>query len=93
MAKTTKSGGRLMDIMKDSFASGIGFLLAIAVMMCISVALFISGFLIVKKNAQSMPMKVLGYVLMGLGCAVGLGFGGSMLLSTIASDASIMDAV
>lgn len=80
------------SFIKAGFGLGIGSILAMIIFMIIALALFIPGFIIVKKQhakpkgERETGLLVTGYVLMGLGVVLGLGFGGSALLSLLSED-------
>lgn len=80
------------SFIKMGFGLGIGSMLATIIFMIIAAALFIPGFIIVKKQhanpkeEREKGLLITGYVLMGLGAVIGVGFGASTLLSLIGED-------
>jgi hypothetical protein len=74
------------------FGLTLGSIAATIIFIAIGLLLFIPGFLIVKKeqkkpgDQQSMGLKVMGYILMILGCIVALGLGFGMLLGLLAEE-------
>lgn len=69
-----------------------GGLVATVLLMFLAIVLFIPGFIIVNiqnkkpKEQQNMGMKIFGYILMVLGCVLGIGLGFSILLGLIGGE-------
>lgn len=67
--------------MKAGFGLGLGSAMAAVLFVAVGVALFVPGYIIVAKQnkkpkeERSTALLVTGFVLMGLGMIVGLGFG------------------
>ena len=74
------SGG-IKDYMKIGFGLGLGSALSYMILLFFALLLFIPGFLIVlkqnklPKEKRSTGWQVFGFILMGLGMLLGLGFG------------------
>jgi hypothetical protein len=71
----------LGEYAKMGFGLGIGSLFITIILILVAAAIFIPGFIIVKKenkkekDDKSKGMLILGYILMGLGMIIGIGFG------------------
>ncbi len=80
VAAPAVSGG-IKDYMKIGFGLGLGSSLAYMILIFFAMLLFIPGFIIVykqnklPKEARSTGWMVFGFILMGLGMILGLGFG------------------
>lgn len=78
---------KLKSLVKTGFGLGIGIGLASMIFLAVGMALFIGGYVMfMKEKKSSQPVqskKIFGIVLMGLGCIIGLGFGGPILLDSI----------
>lgn len=80
-----------MSMARPGFALGLGVYAAIIVYMLIAVSFFIGGFVLLKteqkkpKNNQNTGLIVLAYILMIIGCIVGLGFGAGEILSNLSN--------
>jgi hypothetical protein len=77
---------------KAGFGITLGGIGAMAIAIILGLALFIPGFVIVNleqkkpKDKQRLSMKVIGYVMMCLGVALGLGIGAGSLLTELGSE-------
>lgn len=83
---------RTRGYVQAGFGLGIGSLAAAVLYLLVAAALFIPGFLIVSKQ-HKLPKErrvtstlVCGYILMGLGMVVGLGFGAGTFFELLSSD-------
>ena len=80
------------EFIKMGFGLGVGSMLATVIFLIIAVALFIPGFIIVKKQhakpkeQRDKALLITGYVLMVLGAILGLGFGAGAMLSLLGDD-------
>lgn len=91
MAKSKRSLKQpsLMSYARPAFGMGLGLFGSLIVYMLIAVIFFISGFVLLKqeqkkpKDKQNTSLIILAYVLMVIGCAVGLGFGAGELLGEL----------
>ena len=78
---TPASGPSFGAYVKAGFGVGLGTAAVIIILTLLAVAFFIPGFIIVRrqfklpKEERSTGMIVLGFILMGIGMIVGLGFG------------------
>jgi hypothetical protein len=93
MAKSRKmSKMGIMNYAKPAFGIGLGAFGSLIFYMFIAVILFVPGFILVKKeNAkpaekQSDGMKAFGYVLMGFGMIIGMGFGAGMFFGELSGE-------
>ncbi len=90
MAK--KANGPITSAFKFGFGASLGFILSRVLFLLVGMALFIPGMIMYKnekKKTQSQKSTtnvVIAFVLMGLGCVLGLGFGAGELLGSIASE-------
>jgi uncharacterized membrane protein HdeD (DUF308 family) len=81
----TPQGDGFGDIVKYSFASGLGFMGSVVVYMFIGMLFLIPGiYLVMKehkkpKEKRSTGMQILGVILIAIGCVIGLGMGSSFL--------------
>ena len=79
----------LMSFARPAFGMGLGLFGSLIVYMLIAVIFFISGFVLLKQekkkpeDKQNTSLIILAYVLMVIGCAVGLGFGAGELLGEL----------
>jgi len=77
------------SLVRAGFGLGVGSLLATIIFMLVAAALFVPGFIMVKKQQQkdkkerNMTVLVIGFVMMGLGVVIGLGFGASIFFSAL----------
>ena len=82
----------IMEYARIGFGSGLGIFASMVLFILVGLALFIPGLILVNreqkkpKDKQNNTMKIVGYVLMGIGAAVGLGVGASTLFSEISSE-------
>lgn len=87
-------GSSMGSFVRAGFGLGIGSILAMMLFMIVAVALFIPGFIMVKREQrkkkdgkeQNKTNLVVGYVLMGLGMIVGLGFGAGIFFSMLGGE-------
>jgi hypothetical protein len=88
--KTSKMG--MMNYAKPAFGMGLGLFGSLIFYMLIAVLLFVPGFIIVKKerakpkDKQSDGMKALGYILMGFGMIIGMGFGAGIFFGELGGE-------
>lgn len=81
----TPQGEGFGDIVKYSFASGLGFMGSVVVYMFVGMLFLIPGiYLVMKehkkpKEKRSTGMQILGVILIAIGCVIGLGMGSSFL--------------
>lgn len=81
--------GKYANIFKESAAGSAGFLAAFSGALLIGMAFGIPGFILVarenkKPKAQrNMTLLVLGFILMILGAAIGLGFNTGGIINSI----------
>jgi len=72
--------GKYANIFKESAAGGAGFLAAFSGALLLGMALGIPGLILVTrenkkpKSKRDMTLLILGFILMILGAAIGLGF-------------------
>lgn len=77
------------DYFKAGFGIALGSIVALMIFMLVAIGLFIGGWIIVHKELKkpkeqrSTSMMVIGFILMGLGMVVGLGFGAPMFFSSL----------
>lgn len=92
MAKASvrrSSGPGLGSLIKFGFGIGIGSILAMLIFLALGVGLFVWGWAIYKKETkkaakdQNRGRKILGIVLMVLGCILGLGLGFPAILEAV----------
>lgn len=82
----------IASYVKIGFGFGIGSLLAGMIFIALAMILFIPGFIIVSKQhklpkeKRSTAWLVFGYILMGLGMILGLGFGASAFFGALGED-------
>ena len=80
------------DMVKAGFGLTIGGMLASIMFLIVAMAMFVPGFIMVKKEHKKSKVErngttmVVGYVLMGLGMVIGLGFGATTFFSTLSED-------
>jgi uncharacterized membrane protein HdeD (DUF308 family) len=92
MAPKRESPGSIRGFMKAGFGLGLGSMMAAVLYIAVGAALFVPGFIIVAKQnkkpkeERSMPLLVTGFVLMGLGMIVGLGFGAGPFFGALAEN-------
>ena len=74
---------------KVGFGLGLGSLAAFLIFTCIALVFFIPGFIIVikqrklPKEERNTTLQVVGFILMGIGMIVGLGFGASVFFGEL----------
>ena len=91
MARSRKSPS-IMNYAKPAFGIGLGMVGSFIFYMFIAVILFVSGFVLLKKekakpkDKQSDVMKGLAYGLMGFGMIFGLGFGGGIFFNELGGE-------
>lgn len=79
----------LGEYIKAGFGLGVGSILALMIFILIAAGLFIGGFIMVHrelkkpKDQRSTATLVIGFILMGLGMVVGLGFGAPMFFGAL----------
>jgi hypothetical protein len=84
--------GKYANIFKESAAGGAGFLAAFSGALLIGMAFGIPGLILVAreqkkpKGDQNMALLVLGFILMILGAAIGLGFNAGGLVNSIKNE-------
>lgn len=77
------------EYFKAGFGITLGSIVALMIFMLVAIGLFIGGWIIVRKETKkpkeqrSTSMMVIGFILMGLGMVVGLGFGAPMFFSSL----------
>lgn len=82
--------GKYANIFKESAAGGAGFLTAFSGALLLGMAVGIPGFILVTrenkkpKSRRNQALLILGFILMALGVALGLGFNAGGLLEGIA---------
>ena len=92
MAKAQNNQNSMGSMVRLGFGLTLGGLLASIIFFAVAIAFFIPGFIIVKKQqkkekaARNGTTLVIGYVLMGLGMVIGLGFGAGVFFSTLSED-------
>ncbi len=90
MSNMSKMG--LMNYAKPAFGFGLGAFGSLIFYMFIAVILFVPGFIVVKKehakpkDKQSDGMKALGYILMGFGMIIGMGFGAGFFFGELGGE-------
>jgi len=90
MAKSTKPG--LGEIAYTSFGVGLGFMASIVVYTFLGMLLFVPGFILLKKEQrkskelQSDSIKIVAYVLMGMGMIIGLGLGAGVFFNELGGE-------
>jgi hypothetical protein len=95
MARRTRyNSPGIMNFARTSFGIGLGIFGSMVVFLFLGGLLFIGGYVMVKKdkskpkNEQNALMRGVGYFLMILGMALGLGFGAGPLLGEIGGEFS-----
>ena len=75
---------RYANVFKLSVVSGAGQFLGLVPQLLIGMALFIAGLAVKNSDAEARGVKYyVGFILMAIGCAIGLGFGSDTLISNI----------
>lgn len=83
--------GKYANIFKESAAGGAGFLTAMSGALVLGMAVGIPGFILVTrenrkpKSKRNTTLLILGFILMALGVALGLGFNAGGLVNGIAN--------
>jgi hypothetical protein len=81
--------GKYANIFKESAAGSAGFLAALSGALLIGMAIGIPGFILVArenqkpKSSRNMALLILGFILMILGAAIGLGFNTGGIINSI----------
>lgn len=89
VVKKKPSSPSIRSYTKAGFGFGLGGMLSGVVFIAVAALLFVPGFIIVTKQnkkpkeERSTGMLVLGFVLMGIGMIVGLGFGATTFFSSL----------
>lgn len=84
--------GKYANIFKESAAGGAGFLTAFSGALLIGMAFGIPGLILVArenkkpKSQRNMFLLILGFILMILGAAIGLGFNAGGLVNSIKNE-------
>jgi predicted permease len=79
----------LGEYIKAGFGVTIGSIAALILFLLVAIGIFIGGWIIVHKelkkpkDKRSTSMLVIGFILMGLGMVVGLGFGAPMFFASL----------
>lgn len=81
-------------LVRFGFGVGLGSGLAMILFMLVAAIMFVPGFIMVKQEQKkkkegkevNMTKLVIGYVLMGLGMIMGLGFGAGTFFSTLGGE-------
>lgn len=88
MAKASRPG--LGEIAYTSFGVGLGFMASIIVYTFIGMLLFVPGFILLKKEQKkqqpSDTIKIVAYVLMGMGMIIALGLGAGVFFSELGGE-------
>jgi uncharacterized iron-regulated membrane protein len=83
------SGPGFGSLVKFGFGIGVGSALAMLIFLALGIGLFLWGWAIYKKETkkaakdQNKSRKILGIVLMVLGCIIGLGLGFPAILEAV----------
>lgn len=86
------SSSSMSTMIRTGFGLTVGGLLASMIFIVIAMAFFIPGFILVKKEQKKPKSErngttlVVGYVLMGLGMIIGVGFGSGTFFSSLSGD-------
>ena len=89
MAKKVASQNSFASFFKIGLALNLAGIVLMIVLLLVAAGLFVGGFILVKKELKkqkeqrNMGKLVTGYVLMGLGMVVGLGFGAPIFLELL----------
>jgi hypothetical protein len=84
--------GKYANIFKESAAGSAGFLAAFSGALLIGMALGIPGFILVArenkkpKSSRNTGLLVIGFILMILGAAIGLGFNTGGIINSIKNE-------
>ena len=86
--------GKYMSIFKESAAGGAGFLTAFSGALLLGMAFGIPGLILVTrenqkpKSSRNQTLLILGFILMAIGVALGLGFNAGGLVNGITNQFS-----
>lgn len=89
MKKQTGKGGAFKNAFTFGLGAGLGAGLSTMLFIFLGLLFFIPGVVLLSqerkkpKDQQSSSMVILAFVLMGIGCVVGLGTGAGFLFSSI----------
>ena len=94
MVKKTRTPTPMMNYMRVGFGLGIGWIGSFILMMFVAMLFFIPGFILLQREQAKEKkgeeangtMKIVAYILMGLGVILGLGFGGGVLLEELGGE-------
>jgi hypothetical protein len=92
IAPIAQKSPSIKEFIKAGFGLGIGSVLAFMMFIAIAACFFVPGFIIVTKQQKkpkeerSTGLLVLGYILMGVGMIVGLGFGAGVFFGSLSED-------
>jgi hypothetical protein len=81
--------GQYTNIFKTSFVSGLGSFASLSVSFAIALLFGIPGMILVMqenkkpKSQRNMALLIVGFILMGLGVAFGLGFNSGELINAV----------
>mgnify|MGYP003350432122 CR=1 FL=1 len=93
MARQKQQTG-IMEYARVGFGFGLGSLMSMMIFVFLGFVFFISGFILVKREKKNEKdkkevnesLKILGYVLMGVGVILGLGMGFGSMLSEVGDE-------
>lgn len=92
VGRGVRKGGAFGDFVVAGFGLSIGSFAAVMIFLIIAMLFFIPGFIIVmkqrklEKEKRSTGQLVTGYILMGIGVIVGLGFGAGVFFDALAGE-------
>jgi len=101
LPKSSNQSSSFGEMIKTGFAISIGSWFMSIIAIGIAMALFIPGFLMVRKenkkekikqeedgegDGPNKTKKIIGYILMGLGMIFGFGFGSTIFFSLLANE-------
>ena len=87
-----KKSSALKGLITIGFGITLGSLLATLLFILLAMCLFVPGFIIVykqnklPKEKRNTALLVLGFILMGLGVVIGLGFGAGVFFSQLGEE-------
>ncbi len=90
--KGSRGGGSIINAAKQGFGFSLGGLGAVVVYIFVAMLFFIPGVLILAnekqkaKESRNTTMLVVAYVLMFIGCIVGLGLGADTIFGSLMED-------
>lgn len=88
MAKASRPA--LGDIAYTSFGVGLGFMASIVVYTFVGMLLFVPGFILLKSEQKRKEprdyVKIIAYVLMGMGMVIALGLGAGVFFSELGGE-------